>query len=1092
MIRMLVPLAAIVPFAAFAEADGVVVANGGFESLGPDGWVEGWTRHGGRDSWRVLPGMGVDGSTALVWERAAAEERQSRVTSELHLKTGSIYVLEADLFVEGTLKGPYGKGATVYFERFDKDGKWLGGTYTEEIKSTGGGWRRMTAVSAPIRANVSRIVAGLQVSKGCTGKVRFDNFCIREFELGSVRDPALVPYRYAPEKANADRCVWIDSQRRARVGGKPFFPLGTYGGVGKKDISRFKGGPFNTIMAYGAPDCDALDRAAANGMKVISGVNHVFADSSVAPKGVKTQGDERAWLERYVKSVKDHPALLAWYAADEAPVTKLPQLVARRDLLEELDPEHPVWWVMNNTALARHYLPSFDVAGADPYPVYDGADISGSARWTRETVQGCGGNRAAWIVPQIFSWAHYNRKGSVPTREEIRNQTWQCIAEGATGIIYFKYGDLHNNADTGLSFEERWADVTNVAWEVRREFPFLLSGETAPAVSGTNETLCARAFVKGGKVRLLVVNASREPCRAKVQVERTGYPAYEAELAPLEVRFVDLPCRGAAARANDPYDYKELVTREVLPARISANAVGRKVADFGKDAVGWLELDGPASGPYEIVLGELVNSRGEVTNEYPRSTIRCRRLAGVKPAGKFRVPMPADRINLKGYDPKAPAIRLPERFGVVFPFRYAEIVKGPEMTLRQFAVNYPIDMGKSAFDCDSADLVRVYEFCKYSMLATSFCGVYVDGDRERTPYEADAYINQLGHYAIDDDCSLARKSHEWLMEHPTWPTEWKQHSIMMAWADWMWTGDTRSIAKYYGMLAGEKLLLEFARPSDGLLETGGERGKGAKPGAGDIVDWPDAERDGFVFRPVNAVVNAFFYRNLLEMADISRALGKGDRAAEFADMAQKVRAAFQGAFYRPSAGLYADGEGTDHCSLHANAAALAFGLVPEGRVPAVADFLERKGMACSVYFAQYLLEALFQAGRADAATRLMTSHGDRSWIGMMDFGSTISMEAWNVVAKPNLDLNHAWGAAPLNVISRYVVGVTPLEPGFAKVAIRPQIGGLRRLSATVPTAKGPVTLKVAPGRLDFSSPVEAEVTFEGETRTFPPGSHSLR
>ena len=545
------------------------------------------------------------------------------------------------------------------------------------------------------------------------------------------------------------------------------------------------------------------------------------------------------------------------------------------------------------------------------------------------------------------------------------------------------------------------------------------------------------------------------------------------------------------AGTPDPYDYKELATREILPATVAANAAGRLVADFGRDAVGWLELDGPAAGPYEIVVGELRNAHGEVTNEYPRSTIRCQRLSGVKPSGRYRVPMPPDKFNLKGYDPKAPAILLPERFGIVFPFRYAEVVSGPQMQMRQIAVNYPIDRGKSVFDCDNADLVKVYDFCKYSILATSFCGVYVDGDRERTPYEADAYINQLDHYAIDDDCSLARKSHEWLMEHPTWPTEWKQHSIKMAWADWMWTGDTRSLGKYYGMLAGEKLMDRFARATDGLLETGGERKKGAKPGASDIVDWPNVERDGFRFMPVNAVVNAFYYRNLLEMADIARALGRTGDAKAFAARAREVHAAFQKAFFRPDAGLYADGEGTDHCSLHANAAALAFGLAPKDTQPGIVAFLERKGMACSVYFAQYLLEAFCEAGRADLAVKFMAAKGERSWLGMMDFGSTVSMEAWNVKAKPNLDLNHAWGAAPLNIISRYILGVTPKEAGFKKIAIRPQLGGLKRISGTVPTAAGPVKLEVTPDRLVFTAPAPVEATFAGETHTFHAGRNEM-
>ena len=543
--------------------------------------------------------------------------------------------------------------------------------------------------------------------------------------------------------------------------------------------------------------------------------------------------------------------------------------------------------------------------------------------------------------------------------------------------------------------------------------------------------------------------------------------------------------------ACDPYDYKQIVVREVAPAEVRVNASGHTLVDFGRDAIGWLEVSGEEEGRYEIRIGELLNARGEVTNEYPKSTIRFHRIAGMKKRGVHRIPLKPDWLNLRGHDPKAPAILLPEKYGIVTAFRYAEVVEGPKMEFRQMALNYPIDMGKSDFTCSDTDLVRVYGMCKYSMLATSFCGIYVDGDRERTPYEADAYINQLSHYAIDDDCSLARKSHEWLMDHPTWPTEYKQISIKIAWADWMWTGDTRSLAKFYGRLSSEKLMDRYARASDGLLETGGERNKGAKPGASDIVDWPPSSRDGFEFMPVNAVVNAFYHKNLLELADIARALGKEDDASRFAARAKQVAAAYQRAFFDEATGLYVDGEGSRHSSQHANIAALAFGLVPDDRVAGVLAFLERKGMACSVYFAQFLLEALCTHGRADLAVKLMSAKGPRGWVGMMDFGSTISMEAWTVADKPNLDLNHAWGAAPLNIIARYIVGVTPLEPGFRKVAIRPQPGGLKHLKAKIPTVAGTVEVEVAGDRLSFFSPTPVEATFGGRTQSFPPGRHAM-
>ena len=113
------------------------------------------------------------------------------------------------------------------------------------------------------------------------------------------------------------------------------------------------------------------------------------------------------------------------------------------------------------------------------------------------------------MVPQIFSWASYNRKdGRVPTREEIRNMTWQCVVEGATGIIYFKWGDLMKNGkDT--TFDGRFADLASVTKEVAAFTPFLLSDVEPVEVDGTTGAIRARLFAKDGALRLVIVNATR-------------------------------------------------------------------------------------------------------------------------------------------------------------------------------------------------------------------------------------------------------------------------------------------------------------------------------------------------------------------------------------------------------------------------------------------------------------------------------------------------------------------------------------------------------------------------------------------------------
>lgn len=494
-----------------------------------------------------------------------------------------------------------------------------------------------------------------------------------------------------------------------------------------------------------------------------------------------------------------------------------------------------------------------------------------------------------------------------------------------------------------------------------------------------------------------------------------------------------------------------LVTTEIKPVKVAPLSDNHYFVDFGKDAFGYLTLtvDSLVEGTQIVVhFGEKAN--GPRIDRNPGGTIRYYRVPVTLQTGlhTYQVHPPVDKRNT-GRD----AIPIPESIGVIAPFRYVEIEDCPvpidASMLTQQMVHYPFNEDAGVFTSSDSILNRVWDLCKYSIKATTFCGIYVDGDRERIPYEADAYINQLCHYGVDREYSLARASHEYLLERPTWPTEWKQHSVLMAWEDYMYTGNAESLAAHYGTLKKDKTLDQYARP-DGLLNTGKLR---------DIVDWPEGERDKFDFKPVNAVVNAFHYRTLVLMAQIAEALDKPEDARAYARTAEQVYDAYQDVFYNSDTGLYVDGEGSGHSSLHTNMFALAFDLVPADKQTAVADFLVSKGMACSVYGAQYLLEALYKTGRADAALDRMTTTDKRGWVNMLKAGSTITLEAWDIEFKPNLDWNHAWGAAPANIIPRWLMGIRPLEPGFEKVLIEPQPAGLRAASIVNPTIRGPISMQ---------------------------------
>ena len=73
---------------------------------------------------------------------------------------------------------------------------------------------------------------------------------------------------------------------------------------------------------------------------------------------------------------------------------------------------------------------------------------------------------------------------------------------------------------------------------------------------------------------------------------------------------------------------------------------------------------------------------------------------------------------------------------------------------------------------------------------------------------------------------------------------------------------------------------------------------------------------------------------------------------------------------------------------------------------------------------------------------------------MLELGAGMTMEAWDLKFKPNLDWNHAWGAAPANTIAFNLMGITPVEPAFKQVLIKPRIGNLKNASIALPTPSG--------------------------------------
>ena len=576
------------------------------------------------------------------------------------------------------------------------------------------------------------------------------------------------------------------------------------------------------------------------------------------------------------------------------------------------------------------------------------------------------------------------------------------------------------------------------------------------------------------------------------------------------------------AAANDPNRPRDLATYVTRPAQVTILANGHRLFDFGDLAVGWPEFDLSAAGELEVLVGEILSTSGSVMTNLaygwgatPFCRERGNRSYGASVKGYGFVTNAAAgtvRLDMSAIvRPRRWLVTTPARFPTCMPFRYVEVVRSPAPLavgdLRRVDLRYPFDMAEEFFDCSDRDLVRVHDLCKRTLWIDSFLGIWVDGDRERGPYTADLANTMLSAAALSSDYAVSRRTFRWF-ENPgayvrhaiNWPIEWGQTYVWCAWLDWWMTGDLSAVAEKWPLI--ERTVAYYTPPSrrrvsDGLLDFIGDTDRSC-PRL--LVDWPEHYRYDYDFDErsaaadkCNAVVNAQQYRVYRELAEMATALGHREAAASNAVAAAQQRDAFNRVFLDADCGLYRDEATSSHHSTQANAAALAAGLVPPHALDTVADFLATNGMRCSVYFSQYLLDALFAAGRANAAISYMTAAGTNSWLRMMDrWGMTTVCETWDFEGHGNLpsadmpDSTHAWGTAPLNVISRHLLGVQPTEPGWGKARVRPQFGSLVWVRGVVPTAKGGVTVSFTNRVLTVSLPsamVSASVEFAGQVRT---------
>jgi len=209
---------------------------------------------------------------------------------------------------------------------------------------------------------------------------------------------------------------------------------------------------------------------------------------------------------------------------------------------------------------------------------------------------------------------------------------------------------------------------------------------------------------------------------------------------------------------------------------------------------------------------------------------------------------------------------------------------------------------------------------------------------------------------------------------------------------------------------------------------------------------PPQELDG-----QSAILSLQFAAALRAAADLESTFGSAERAAHYRALASKTATAVGKTCWDPARKLVADTPTKRTFSQHANILAVLEDAIPVAEHPAVMKTVltDPTLIQCTYYFRFYLFRAMKKVGLADEYLNQLGP-----WRNMLALGLT----TWAENPEPTRSDCHAWSAHLNFDLLATVAGIEPAAPGFREVAIRPHLGALKQLRATLPHPLGEITV----------------------------------
>ena len=490
-------------------------------------------------------------------------------------------------------------------------------------------------------------------------------------------------------------------------------------------------------------------------------------------------------------------------------------------------------------------------------------------------------------------------------------------------------------------------------------------------------------------------------------------------------------------------------TELIAPSAILTSPSGRTLLDFGQNLVGRLRLNlqGPAGHTVTLRHAEVLEN-GELCTRPLRSA------------------KATDRYTLRGE-----GIETWEPRFTFHGFRYAEIENWPgELGIDDIrAVVCHSDMERTGwFECSDPLINRLHENVVWSMRG-NFLDIPTDCPQrdERLGWTGDIQVfSPTASFLYDTSGFLASWLQDLAAEQedangivpavvpntisglPLGAAAWSDAAVIVPWVLYQRYSDPAILATQFesmrtwvdriANLAGERR----------LWDQGFQFGDWLDPAA--PPDQPgEARTDRYL------VATAYFTRSAELVGQAAGVLGLVEEEAHYLSLASEIRQAFAREYVTFNGRLLSDTE-------TAYALAIEFGLLPnpEQRQHAaerLRSLVHANGYHIGTGFVgtPLICDALCNTGNYADAYSLLLQHECPSWLYPVTMGATTIWERWDSLLPDGsvnpgemTSFNHYAFGAVADWLHRTVGGLTPAEPGYRCIAIRPRPGGgLRHASA---------------------------------------------